>query len=66
MPWLIILIPVVLLLIFAVYIDYRGKKKGRDGVNMYHNDQHLSNGTQINNAAEMGKAAGRDHHQGPF
>ena len=64
MAWLIVLTPLVIVCALAVYFDYRGKKRGTGGVNIYHDDQHLSKGTQINNAAERTRAAGRHGHHG--
>jgi hypothetical protein len=64
MAWLIILIPLVLVILLALYFDYRGKKNGTGGIDIHHDDKYLSQGTQINNAAERARAAGRDHHNG--
>jgi hypothetical protein len=64
MAWLIILIPLVLVSLIAVYFEYRGKRNGSGDINIHHDDKYLSQGTQINNAAERGRATGRNHHNG--
>ncbi|WP_144697938.1 hypothetical protein [Fictibacillus phosphorivorans] len=64
MAWLIILIPLLLVSLIALYFDYRGKRIGSDDMNIHHDDKYLSQGTQIHNAAERGRAAGRNHHNG--
>ncbi|WP_416729582.1 hypothetical protein [Fictibacillus sp. JL2B1089] len=64
MAWLIIVIPLVLVSILALYFDNRGKRNGAGNIDIHHDDKYLSQGTQINNAAERARAAGRNHHNG--
>jgi hypothetical protein len=58
MAGLIILIPFLLVSLIAPYFDLKGKRIGADDMNIHHDDKYLSQGTQINNAAERGRAAG--------